>query len=64
MRMHEMPGFLSALRKARMERSDLPTEAWRRAARTNQPVFRTLRVCPSLIIRWAEWYALGLQGAA
>lgn len=64
MKMHEMPGFLKALRTARSQRPDLPVRAFRHAADTREATFKIVRCCPGLIIRWAEWYALGLRAAS
>lgn len=55
--MYSMPGFLRAMRNARVQRPDLPATVWRAAAQTERPEFSRLRVSASFITRWAEFYA-------
>lgn len=61
MRMHVMPGFLPALAAARAQRPDIAAPAWRAAASTDRQTFARVRVCPALLILWAEFHSFASQ---
>jgi len=58
MMMMNMPDFLNALRVARVRWPEIPKKSFHQAAATWSKDFKSMKCCPDMLARWAEFYTL------